>query len=153
MSRERAPRTRHLRQRSGSFRLRLGVDDQHGLHGVLQIGIAHRHRRPQLGGRLAGKRVDVHRAPVRGQRREDQEVVRQDGLHHRRDLVEDLADVEHVRHHRQQSVDGVQAAAARGLQAPQALVLERQPQEIGDRLQGRLVPGREGARTPGFDHA
>ena len=99
----------------------------------------------EAGYRLAGDRVHGDLALVRAQGGENQPVVRQDRFHDLRDPVEDPAHIERLGHHREQRVDRVEAAAPCRVETPEPLVLERQAQEVGDRLDGRLVPGREGA--------
>jgi hypothetical protein len=138
-----------LRRRLGGVRQRLDVLD-HLLVGVVAGGMLvlalHRHLARQVGHRLARDRVEPEQAPVGAVRGQRQAVVRQHRLHHRRELVEDLAHVEDGSHGQQQLVQDLEAAAALRVQVPQALVLEGQAQQVGDRAEGGLVVGGERLR-------
>ncbi len=128
------------------LRALLGVADdvELGLRLSRVLVPGNRCRLQQLGRhRLSRDGVHADLAVIGVQRPQHQPVVGQHRPNHGRDLVEDLPHVEDVGQQRQQGVDGVKPAAAGHVQVPQALMLEGQGQEVGDREQRRLVLGLE----------
>ena len=131
-------------------RLLLDVADQDvlGLR-LADVLLRNLHLRGETLDRLARYRIHGDLAAVGAQRGEHQTVVRQHRPDHLGDPVEDFADVEAPGHRQKQRVDGIQAPAARGVEAPQPLVLEGQAHQDGDRPDGRLALDGEGGGAPG----